>query len=86
MIDNHTDEHPDYGSAAVFSEHAIGDRITYASTDTGETCTGTILWVQAPGMVGDKHQSIRYVVEPDEGSFPDIVSPHEVLASVSKSA
>jgi len=86
MTDNQQ-EHPDYGPAAPYAEHAIGDSITYPSTDTGEACTGTILWVQAAGMVGDKHQGVRYVVEPDEGSFPDIVSPNEVLASTaSKSA
>lgn len=81
-----TDFHEDYGPAAAFAEHHVGDVICYPATETGEACTGTILWVQAAGMVGDRHMGLRYVVEPANGSFPDIIEPSEVLATASKSA
>jgi hypothetical protein len=64
MIDKHTDEHPDYGPAARYSEHKVGDSITYPATDTGEACTGIILWVQAPGVVAGKQKPIRYETSP----------------------
>ena len=79
-----SDFHEDYGPAAPYAEHAVGDIISYPDTETGQPCSGRVLWVQAPGMIGDKHQGMRYVVEPSSpGGFVDIVEPSEVLASAS---
>ena len=67
-------EHPDFGKAARFSEHTIGDHITYPSTETGQPTTGEIVWIQ---------EDQTYVVAPDAPGFVDSVKPSEVLVASS---
>ena len=70
-----------YGPAAPFSEHHRGDRITYTSAE-GLPGAGIILWVCAPGLVGNRHMGVRYIVAPDPPTgFVDIVWPADVRSS-----
>ena len=59
-----TEVYPVFGEAAEFSEHKIGDRITYRQQhdwDTEpQTYSGEILWVSA--ATGES--PIRYIVAP----------------------
>lgn len=68
-----------YGPAAAFSEHKRGDTITYL--EDGIEHTGEILWVCAPGNIAGTDLPTRYIVERENGSFPAIVWPGDVLMS-----
>jgi len=71
-----------YGPAARHAEHQVGDTITYRDIETGEKKTGKIIWICAPGRIGDREIGITYVVEPPGGGWPDMVFPGAVLTSV----
>lgn len=71
-----------YGPAARHSEHQEGLVITYRDTQTGETKTGGIIWICAPGRIGDRDIGTTYVVEPPGGGWPDMVFPGDVLTAV----
>jgi hypothetical protein len=69
-----------YGPAASHSDHKRGEHITYRPAEGGPNRTGTILWVQAAGKVGDHEMGIRYVIDPDEDTgFLDIAMPGDVV-------
>ena len=70
-----------YGPAARYAEHQRGDTITYRDIETGETKTGKIIWICAPGKIGDREIGVTYVVEPPGGGWPDMVFPSDVLSS-----
>jgi hypothetical protein len=72
-----------YGQAFAYSDHKINERLAYTESETGMRCTGTILWVCAPGQVvaGGRRHPIRYIVlRDDREGFPDIVEQNEVIA------
>lgn len=72
--------HPDYGPAAAYSEHKVGDRIIY--TQVNETFTGEILWVAAASERRGKPIGQHYIVAPDRVSgFVDIVFTGDVLVT-----
>lgn len=71
-----------YGPAAPYSDHKRGERVAYTDSETEGRCTGTILWVCAPGQViaGGRHHPVRYIVLRDESpSFADTVYPGEII-------
>ncbi len=70
-----------YGPAARYAEHRRGDTITYKDIETGLVKTGTIIYICAPGRIGDRDIGITYVVEPPGGGWPDMVFPSDVLSS-----
>jgi hypothetical protein len=75
-----TEVDPVYGPAAEFSEHKIGDMITYRQQhdwdNEPQTYTGEILWVAA----ATDERGICYIVAPDVPTgFIDHVYPGEVV-------
>jgi len=70
-----------YGPAARYAEHRRGDTITYRDVETGQTKEGKIIWICAPGKIGDREIGVTYVVEPPGAGFPDMVFPSDVLSS-----
>jgi hypothetical protein len=68
-----------YGPAAAFSEHKRGDMITYL--EDGIEHAGEIPWVCAPGNITGTDLPTRYIVEREDGGFPAIVWPSDVLMS-----
>jgi len=75
-----TEVHPVYGEAAEFSEHKIGDHITYTDQkdwdQSPQIYTGEILWVAA----ATDERGICYIVAPDiDTGFIDHVYPGEVV-------
>jgi hypothetical protein len=73
-----------YGQAFAYSDHKQGERLAYTASETGARCTGTILWVCAPGQVvaGGRHHPVRYIVLRDgQGGFPDVVEQNEIVES-----
>ena len=66
-----------YGRAAAFSEYQSGDVISYLKE--GREKSGMILWVYAPGALGNRYIGMTYVVQPQGSSRPDPISPANVL-------
>lgn len=66
-----------YGPAAAFSEYQSGDVISYL--EQGREQSGMILWVCAPGVLGNRYVGMTYVVQPPASSRLDLVSPASVL-------
>jgi hypothetical protein len=67
-----TEVHPDYGPLYRFSDHKIGDHITYRSE--GRTHTGEILWVCTESVLPRSGRfPPHYLVIADGGSFPESV-------------
>ena len=66
-----------YGPAAAFCEYQSGDVICYINE--GRKKFGLILWVCAPGVLGDQSIGITYVVQTRSNGRPDLVSPANVL-------
>jgi hypothetical protein len=66
-----------YGPAAAFSEYQSGDVISYL--EQGRKQSGMILWVCAPSALGNRYIGMNYVVQPQGGGRPDLVSPARVL-------
>ncbi len=76
-----------YGPAAQFSEHKRGESITYRTANGQGITSGTIIWVCAAGMVGDRHMALHYVVAPDEPTgFIDVAFPDDVVVTDSDQA
>ena len=67
-----------YGSQASHSEHQVGDMISFR--EDGETKTGCILSINAPGTIRGKQYPMSYFVDAG-GSFPSVVYPSEVITS-----
>jgi hypothetical protein len=68
-----------YGPGALYSEHQVGETISFR--EDGETKTGCIIYVQAPGAIRGKPYPTTYLVETAEsdGGMPSIVFPGQVL-------
>lgn len=66
-----------YGPAAAFSEYRSGDVISYLKE--GKEKSGMILWVCAPGSLGNRYIGMTYVVQHQSNGQPDLVSPANVL-------
>lgn len=66
-----------YGPSAAFSECEPGDAIRYL--EKGMEKLGTILWVCAPRELGNRYIGITYIVTPQDGGPPVVVSPADVL-------
>jgi len=77
--EHHQDLEALYGPLAPYSEHRPGDSITYEQE--GVRCTGTVLWVCPRGPVSEGGPELRvhYIVEKDQGGWPDTVYPHEIV-------
>ncbi|GCE26332.1 hypothetical protein KDA_18160 [Dictyobacter alpinus] len=72
-----------YGPAATYSDHKKGERITF--TEKGETYTGMIIWVCAPGVIAGRQIPTHYIVEADQrGGFPFIVLPSDIIETASE--
>lgn len=69
-----------YGPLYPFSDHKTGDHILYFDTALGEQ-HGTILWIASPGEIAGTQMSVQYIVEPDRGGMPDVVTPSDVIIS-----
>lgn len=72
-----------YGPLYKFSEHKIGDTITFTDSVSEQQYTTTILWVQAPGVriPGRPARTAKYIVnerDPDTGQLY-AVEPSDVL-------
>lgn len=75
---NHEQKESLFGPEPRFSEHKTGDVISFNAN--GQTRTGTILHVMAPGeTVGGIAHGVRYVVETRSKGFPSIVAPGDVI-------
>jgi hypothetical protein len=66
-----------YGPAAAFSEYQPGNMISYL--EQGREQSGMILWVCAPGALGNRYIGMTYVVQPQGRGRPGLVSPANVL-------
>lgn len=72
-----------YGPLYRYSEHKMGDTITFSDPATDEQYRAKILWVQAPGqrVEGGQHHPAKYIVDerdPDTGQL-FAVEPSNVL-------
>jgi hypothetical protein len=72
-----------YGPLYRFSDHKIGDVITFSDPATDEQYRAAILWVQAPGqrIEGGQHHTMKYIMnerDPDTGQL-FAVEPSDVL-------
>lgn len=65
-----------YGPQARHSEHQVGDTISFQ--EDGETKTGCILSINAPGTIRGRQYPMSYLVDAG-GSFPSVVYPSEVI-------
>jgi hypothetical protein len=69
-----------YGPLARHSDHKRGNPIRYCLAGEPGEYAGTIIWVCAPGMLGSQEVGLRYIVTRNGAtSFPDVVSPADVL-------
>lgn len=69
-----------YGQASAYSEHDIGDQVTFTIRD--KLYTGTILWICAPGM---RSLLLQYLVDVKEKkSFQGFIFPREIIERVNK--
>lgn len=67
-----------WGQPATYAEYRINDRIHY--TTEGQTRTGTIVWVCAPGIKAGQPLPMRYVVQPDSSEgYAEIVLPGKIV-------
>ena len=66
----------DFGPAAKYSDHPIGDIITYYLGS--EVRTGEIIYITAPTQEGSMHHPLTYVVENGEG-LPDRIWQTDIL-------
>lgn len=68
-----------YGRQAPYSEHKIGDSISYVQE--GKSSTGRIIWVCARGQVSEDGPvlPLRYIVETAPGDWPATVYPQEIV-------
>src|SRR5438045_7653991 len=81
MTESYEDLIATYGPAAAFSEHKRGESITYRTANGQGITSGTIIWVCAAGMVGDRHMG-HFVVAPDEPTgFIDVAFPDDVIVT-----
>ncbi len=68
-----------YGPAAKFSDHQVGQTISFTDLESGLILTGCIIWVCAPGQtVNGQHLPTHYFVDANRG-FPRVVFPGEVI-------
>ncbi len=65
-----------FGPAARYSEHKVGEVITFR--DCHEVKTGTIIFVQGPQQIGSTHHPLTYLVDAGEG-WPTFVYATDVL-------
>ena len=70
-----------YGPAAVYSEHQLGERVTYSLGK--DIFTGKIAWCTAPQVRKGQQLPTLYIIARDhaENSFPDVVRPGRVIIS-----
>ena len=64
------------------ADHRQGDTITFSSNDTGgQTLTGEILHVRAPGpaIVGGRSHPLTYIVHVPGEAFPRIVYLGDII-------
>lgn len=69
-----------YGALWKYSDNKVGDHIDYFDTLLGEL-SGTILWVAGPQEIAGTQTSVQYIVEPDRGGMPDVVTPSDLIMS-----
>jgi len=69
-----------YGPLWAYSDNKVGEHIDYFDTLLGEL-SGRIIWVAAPQRIAGTQTSVQYIVEPDRGGFPDIVTPSDLIIS-----
>ena len=70
-----------YGPAAPYSEHKLGERVTYSLGK--DIFTGTIAWCTAPQVRKGKQLPTLYIIARNqaENAFPDLVRPGRVIIS-----
>jgi len=68
-----------YGPLYPYSDHKIGETITYRNE--GTQYTGVIVWVCAPQREGRQRIPASYIVERTSAgdSWPDTVYPGEII-------
>jgi hypothetical protein len=64
-----------YGPAADYSEHSIGETVTFL--EGGSEQTGEIVYCCAAGEVAGKYLAMHYMV--DAGNWPTMVMPREII-------
>lgn len=72
-----------YGELYRYSDHKIGDKITFSDPDTDQQYRAAIIWVQAPGVrvVGGQCHTAKYIVDERDPATGMLyaVQPSEVL-------
>jgi hypothetical protein len=68
----------DFGPAAKYSDHKVGEVITFR--DCQEVKAGTIIYVQGPEQIGSAHHPLTYVVNAGDG-WPLFIYQTDILES-----